>query len=98
MLVFHISFFFFFFNCHFISRNSIADQSTCARAGLRAAVPVAGDSARSRPPPGERMNGRSAFCRRVPGRRSAPRTAPPSPFREPSGLCPAPAGAELLGT
>lgn len=27
-----------------------------------------------------------------------PGTAPPSPEKEPSGLCPAPAGAELLGT
>lgn len=88
----------FFFNCHFNSRNNITDESTCARAGLRAAVPVAGDSAQNHQLCGEQMSGRSTFRKRVPGGRSAPGTVPRSSFREPSGLCPAPAGAKLLRT
>jgi len=32
MLMFQVSFFLFFFNCHFIPRNNIADQSRVAGA------------------------------------------------------------------
>lgn len=80
---FFFSFFFLFsFNCHFTPWSNLTTQSTCAGAGLRAAVPAAGDSAHtSHWPPGEPMSGRSGFHGRVPDGRSDPWDCTSQPWK-----------------